>query len=161
MTNLRIGIGTDTHRLVENRKLILGGVEIQHNKGCDGHSDGDALIHAICDALLGAANLRDIGYHFPDTDKSNKSKDSTFFLTEVALKLINIGYSIVNIDSSIHIQKPKINPHILEMQNILSEVLNIDKSQISIKAKTGEKIGIIGREEAVSVQVVALIEKTI
>jgi 2-C-methyl-D-erythritol 2,4-cyclodiphosphate synthase len=155
----RIGLGTDTHRLVSNRKLILGGIEIEHYKGCDGHSDGDALIHALCDALLGAANLRDIGYHFPDTSAENKDVDSAFFLKKV-MKLVNDkGYSIGNTDITIQIQKPKINPHIPSMQKQLSKIMDIDIDQISIKAKTGESIGFIGREEGVSVQAIVLIEK--
>ena len=155
----RIGLGTDTHRLVSNKKLILGSIDIPHYKGCDGHSDGDALIHALCDALLGAANLRDIGHHFPDTSPENKNIDSAFFLKEVMIKIIQKGYSIGNIDITIQIQKPKINPHIPQMQEKLSEIMNIDTDQISIKAKTGESIGFIGREEGVSVQAIVLIEK--
>ncbi len=155
----RIGLGTDTHRLIENRKLILGGINIKHYKGCDGYSDGDALIHALCDALLGAANLRDIGYHFPDTNPDNKDIDSTFFLKEVMTKLNKKGYSIGNTDITIQIQKPKINPFIPLMQKKLSSILNIDIDQISIKAKTGESIGFIGREEGVSVQAIALLIK--
>ncbi len=159
MSNLRIGLGTDTHRLVENRKLILGAIEISHTKGCDGHSDGDALIHALCDALLGAANLRDIGYHFPDTDISNKAKDSAEFLFKVISMLKDKRYVIVNADITIQIQNPKINPHIPKMQNKLGEIMGIDSELISIKAKTGEGIGIIGREEGVSVQSIVLLEK--
>jgi len=155
----RIGLGTDTHKLVPNRKLILGGIELEHYKGCDGHSDGDAVIHALCDALLGATNLRDIGFHFPDTSSKNKDVDSSFFLKEVMRMINDIGYSIGNIDITIQIQKPKINPHITAMQNKLASIMNIETQQISIKAKTGEEIGFIGREEGVSVQAIALIEK--
>jgi len=161
MSNLRIGLGTDTHRLVEKRKLILGGIDIPHYKGCHGHSDGDALIHAFCDALLGAANLRDIGYHFPDTDNSNKARNSEEFLIEVNSMLTKLNYYLVNADITIQIQKPKINPHIPVMQENLARILNTEVSNISIKAKTGEGIGIIGREEAVSVQCIVLIEKSI
>ena len=160
MSNLRIGLGTDTHRLVENRKLILGGIEINHNKGCDGHSDGDALIHALCDSILGAANLRDIGYHFPDTDASNKNKDSAYFLRKIIEMITKNGYSIVNTDITVQIQKPKINPHIPKMQSKLSSIIGIEEGLISIKAKTGENIGFIGREEGVSVQAIVLLEKT-
>lgn len=155
----RIGLGTDTHRLVTDRKLILGGIELEHYKGCDGHSDGDALIHALCDALLGAANLRDIGYHFPDTSSDNKDVDSSFFLAKVMEMIKKNGYNIGNTDITIQIQKPKINPHIPEMQKKLALIMGIDSSQISIKAKTGEHIGFIGREEGVSVQAIVLLEK--
>lgn len=155
----RIGLGTDTHKLVANRKLILGGISIDHYKGCQGHSDGDAVIHAICDSLLGAANLRDIGYLFPDTSSKNKDMDSSFFLKEVMKMVNSIGYHIGNIDITIQIQKPKINPHIPAMQDKLASIMNVDIQQISIKAKTGEEIGFIGREEGVSVQAIALIEK--
>ena len=158
MTNLRIGFGTDTHRLKYERKLILGGIEIEHSKGCDGHSDGDALIHALCDALLGALALRDIGFHFPDNNAENKNRDSADFLYAVMQMILKRNYSIVNIDSTIHIQQPKINPHIEKMQQRLSEIMNIEHNQISIKAKTGEKVGMIGRQEAVSVDVVVLLE---
>ena len=159
MSNLRIGLGTDTHRLVEKRKLILGGIEIEHPKGCDGHSDGDALIHALCDSLLGAANLRDIGYHFPDTDIANKAKDSSEFLVKVISMLNDNGYKVVNTDITVQIQNPKINPHIPKMQQKLGKIMGIDSQLISIKAKTGERIGFIGREEGVSVQSIVLLEK--
>jgi len=155
----RIGLGTDTHRLVSGRKLILGGIELEHYKGCDGHSDGDALIHALCDALLGAANLRDIGYHFPDTSSNNKDVDSSSFLAKVMEMIKKNGYIIENTDITIQIQKPKINPHITSMQEKLALIMGIDTSQISIKAKTGEHIGFIGREEGVSVQAIVLLEK--
>ena len=160
MSNLRIGLGTDTHRLVENRKLILGGITIAHNKGCDGHSDGDALIHALCDALLGAAGLRDIGYHFPDNKDVNKDKASAEFLITIVKMVRTAGFEVVNADLTIQIQKPKINPHIIEMQLRLATIMSIDISQISIKAKTGENIGFIGREEGISVQAVVLLEKS-
>jgi len=160
MSNLRIGLGTDTHRLVEKRKLILGGIEISHYKGCHGHSDGDAVIHAFCDSLLGAANLRDIGYHFPDNDDSNKGRNSSEFLFEVNSMLQKLNFKILNADITIQIQKPKINPHIPAMQKRLAQILSTDINNISIKAKTGEGIGIIGREEAVSVQCIAMIEKS-
>ena len=160
MSNLRIGLGTDTHRLVEKRKLILGGIEIPHYKGCQGHSDGDALIHAFCDALLGAANLRDIGYHFPDKDNTNKDRNSKEFLFEVNSMLQKLNFELINADITIQIQKPKINPHIPEMQKQLAAILSTDINNISIKAKTGEGIGIIGREEAVSVQCIVMIEKS-
>lgn len=159
MSTLRIGLGTDTHRLVEHKELVLGGVNIDHHKGCDGHSDGDALIHALCDALLGAANLRDIGFHFPDTDESNKAKDSKIFLNKVIDMVRNKNYELINTDITVQIQKPKINPHIPLMQKSLADVLKVDEDCISIKAKTGEKIGFIGREEGVSVQAIVLLNK--
>lgn len=156
---MRIGFGTDTHRLVIGKKLIIGGVEIANEKGCDGHSDGDALIHAICDSMLGALALRDIGYHFPDNSAENKDRDSTEFLIYVSNLIKEQKYKIANIDTTIHIQAPKMNPHIKKMQMRLSEILKIDKSQISIKAKTGEKVGIIGRGEVISVDAVVLLLK--
>lgn len=154
---MRIGFGTDTHRLVEGKVLVVGGVNIEYTKGCDGHSDGDALIHAICDSLLGALALRDIGFHFPDNAEENKGRDSMEFLRAVNKMILAEGYKIGNIDSTIHLQQPKMNPHIPAMQKRLSEVLYIDKSQISIKAKTGEKVGFIGRGEAISVDAIALL----
>jgi 2-C-methyl-D-erythritol 2,4-cyclodiphosphate synthase len=160
MTPFRIGLGTDTHRLVTNRKLILGGIEISHSKGCHAHSDGDAVIHALCDSLLGAANLRDIGFHFPDNSPANKDKDSSFFLTEVMLMIRNQDFELVNTDITIQLQAPKINPHIPVMTTRLAELMKVTENQISIKAKTGEKIGFIGREEGISVQVISLLEKT-
>ena len=154
---MRIGFGTDTHRLVIGKKLIVGGIEIANEKGCDGHSDGDALIHAICDSMLGALALRDIGYHFPDNSAENKDRDSAEFLMHVSNLIKEQKYKIANIDTTIHIQAPKMNPHIEEMQIRLSEILKIGKSQISIKAKTGEKVGIIGRGEVISVDAVVLL----
>ena len=156
---MRIGFGTDTHRLVYNRKLIVGGVEIENDKGCDGHSDGDALIHAICDSLLGALALRDIGFHFPDNAAENKGRESSEFLIYVMTLIGKKGFGVTNIDTTIHIQAPKMNPHIDAMQTQLSKIMNIEKSQISIKAKTGEKVGIIGRGEVISVDAVALLYK--
>ena len=154
---MRIGFGTDTHRLVIGKKLIVGGIEIANEKGCDGHSDGDALIHAICDSMLGALALRDIGYHFPDNSAENKDRDSAEFLMHVSNLIKEQKYKIANIDTTIHIQAPKMNPHIEKMQIRLSEILKIGKSQISIKAKTGEKVGIIGRGEVISVDAVVLL----
>ena len=154
---MRIGFGTDTHRLVIGKKLIVGGVEIENDKGCDGHSDGDALIHAICDSMLGALALRDIGYHFPDNAVENKDRNSVEFLIYVANLIHEKKYRISNIDTTIHIQTPKMNPHIDKMQLRLSEILEIDKTQISIKAKTGEKVGIIGRGEVISVDAIVLL----
>ncbi len=156
---MRIGFGTDTHRLVIGKKLIVGGIEIANEKGCDGHSDGDALIHAICDSMLGALALRDIGYHFPDNSAQNKDRNSAEFLIYVSNLIKEQKYKIANIDTTIHIQAPKMNPHIEKMQARLSEILKINKSQVSIKAKTGEKVGIIGRGEVISVDAVVLLLK--
>ncbi len=155
----RIGFGTDTHRLVEAKRLILGGIYIPHYKGSDGHSDGDALIHALCDAILGAANLRDIGFHFPDTDSTNKDKDSSEFLISVIKMLRAKGYEIGNTDITLQLQKPKINPFVTSIQENLAKLMQISNDKISIKAKTGEGIGFIGREEGLSVQAVVLIYK--
>ena len=159
MTNIRIGLGTDLHRLEAGNRLVIGSVVIPHTKGCVGHSDGDALIHAICDTLLGAANMRDIGYHFPDTSVANKNRESRFFLTAVMEMLREKSYEIVNIDCSIHLQKPKLRDYIPQMQRNLASIMQISEDRISIKAKTGEKVGPVGEEQAIEVQCVALIEK--
>ncbi|MDR0436742.1 MAG: 2-C-methyl-D-erythritol 2,4-cyclodiphosphate synthase, partial [Bacteroidales bacterium] len=133
---IRVGQGYDVHRLVEGRKLILGGVEIPHHKGVFGHSDADVLIHAICDALLGAANLRDIGFHFPDKDTQYKDIDSKILLENVVAKILEKGYKIGNIDSTIVLQTPKISDYISQMKSTLAAVTNIDEDRISIKAST-------------------------
>lgn len=156
---MRIGFGTDTHRLVEGDKLIIGGVEIEYSKGCHGHSDGDALIHAICDAILGALALRDIGFHFPDNAQENKDRDSSEFLKYVVNLIGEKGYNVGNIDTTIHIQEPKMSPHINDMQANLASIMSIEPNQISIKAKTGENVGIIGRGEAVSIDAIVLLIK--
>jgi len=153
----RIGFGYDVHPLVEGREMWLGGVKIEHDKGCFGHSDADVLIHAICDALLGAANLGDIGYHFPNNDNRWKGVDSKVLLKEVCKILAENGYSIGNIDSSLALEAPKINPHIKAMQNVLSETMNIPIKDISIKATTNEKLGYVGRMEGANAFAVALI----
>ncbi|MFO7827318.1 MAG: 2-C-methyl-D-erythritol 2,4-cyclodiphosphate synthase [Bacteroidales bacterium] len=158
--NLRIGYGYDVHRLEEGRDLILGGIKIPHHKGCVAHSDGDVLIHAICDALLGAAALRDIGYHFPDTDHQFKNIDSKILLQKTIHIISNHGYSLGNLDSTICLQKPKINDYIPEMINTLASVMNTKPNNISIKATTTEKLGFIGKEEGVAAHAVVLIEKT-
>ena len=154
---LRIGQGYDVHRLVEGRKLVLGGIEIPHTKGSLGHSDGDVLIHAICDALLGAANLRDIGFHFSDKDATYKDIDSKILLKNVAEKLHESGYKIENIDSTIVLQTPKISDYIPKMKSTLATVLNIEENLVSIKATTTESMGFEGREEGISAQVVVLL----
>ncbi|MDR2835302.1 MAG: 2-C-methyl-D-erythritol 2,4-cyclodiphosphate synthase [Bacteroidales bacterium] len=157
--NFRIGTGYDVHKLKEDLKLILGGIEIPHTKGCVAHSDGDVLIHAICDALLGAANLRDIGFHFPDTDNKYKNIDSKVLLKNVKQLLDNNQYSINNIDSVISLQNPKIKDYIPQMQRVLAKVLEIEENCISIKATTTEGLGFEGREEGISAQAIALIYK--
>ena len=156
---IKVGFGYDMHQLVEGRDLIVGGVKIDHIKGLQGHSDADVLIHAICDALLGAANLRDIGYNFPDTSADFKNIDSTILLKQTIGLLKNKGYSIGNIDSTICAEKPKLNPHIPAMQQRLAEVMSIDIDDISIKATTSERMGFVGREEGITAYVVVLIQK--
>lgn len=155
--NYRIGLGYDVHRFKEGLELSLGGIKIPHSKTCVAHSDGDVLIHAICDALLGAANLRDIGYHFPDTDHKYKNIDSKILLQKTNELLIQNGYKIGNIDSVVCLQEPKLKNYIPEMQKILAETLTIEKNQISIKATTSETLGFEGRQEGISVQAIALI----
>jgi 2-C-methyl-D-erythritol 2,4-cyclodiphosphate synthase len=156
---IRIGQGYDVHRLVSERKLVLGGIEIPHTKGTLGHSDGDVLIHAICDALLGAANLRDIGFHFSDTEAKYEGIDSKILLKNVVSKLHENGYDIVNIDSTIVLQTPKISDHIPKMKSALADVLNIEENLVSIKATTTENMGFEGREEGISAQAIVLLNK--
>tara|TARA_B100000530_G_scaffold238451_1_gene155162 strand:+ start:137 stop:619 length:483 start_codon:yes stop_codon:yes gene_type:complete len=159
--NLRIGYGYDVHQLAEGHEFWLGGINIPHTSGAIGHSDADVLIHVICDALLGAANLRDIGYHFPDTKEEYKGIDSKELLKQ-SISLINEkGYSIINIDTTICLQKPKINPYIPKMKEVLSACMNIDADQISIKATTTEKLGFVGKELGVSAHAVVLINKSL
>lgn len=155
---IRVGFGYDVHILSESRELWLGGIKIEHTKGLVGHSDADVLLHAICDAILGAANLRDIGFHFPDTAKEYKDIDSKILLKK-ALEVINAkGYRVGNIDATICAEKPKINPHIPDMQKVIAEILQIDIDDVSIKATTSEKVGFVGREEGFTAYAVALIE---
>lgn len=156
---IRIGMGFDVHRLVEGRDLFLGGIKIPHTLGLLGHSDADVLIHAICDALLGAANLRDIGYHFPDTGKEYYNIDSKILLRRTTDLLKAKGYKIGNIDATICAERPKINPHVTQMKEVLAPLMDITTEDISIKATTTEKLGFTGREEGISAYVVALIEK--
>ena len=156
---IRIGLGFDVHKLVEGRDLWMGGVKIPHTLGLLGHSDADVLIHAICDAILGAANMRDIGYHFPDTAGEYKDIDSKILLRKTVALVREKGYEIGNIDATICAERPKMNPHIPEMQRVLSEVMGIDVDDISIKATTTEKLGFTGREEGISAYAVALIER--
>ena len=154
---MRIGYGCDTHRLVEGRKLILGGVEIEHDRGLLGHSDADALCHAVIDALFGAANLGDIGSHFPDTDPKYKGADSVELLREAGRLVREAGFEIENIDSTIIAQKPKMAPHIGAMARTMAAALDLDPTRISVKAKTNEKMGFTGREEGIEVRSVCLL----
>ena len=155
---MRIGFGYDVHRLVEGRELWLGGVRIEHTLGLLGHSDADVAIHALCDALLGATCLRDIGYHFPDTDPRYKGIDSRKLLREVVRLLDEQGYRLGNCDITICAERPKINPHIPAMQQQLAQCMNCDVNQVSIKATTTERLGFVGREEGIAAHAVALIE---
>lgn len=154
---IRVGFGFDVHQLSDNQPFFLGGIKIPHSKGAVGHSDADVLIHTICDALLGAANLRDIGFHFPPTDSKYKGIDSKLLLVDVVELLSKKGYEISNIDSTIALQEPKINPHIPEMKKVLAECMQIDIDSISIKATTTERLGFEGREEGVSAYATVLI----
>lgn len=155
---MRIGTGYDVHKLVEGWKLILGGVEIPYEKGLLGHSDADVLLHAIMDALLGAAALGDIGQHFPDTDPEYEGADSLKLLAEVGKILRDAGYQIGNIDATVIAQRPKLMPYLPEMRQNVAGALGIDVSQVSIKATTEEHLGFTGRGEGISTQAVALIE---
>lgn len=159
MTNIRTGMGYDVHQLVEGRDLFLGGVKIDHVKGLLGHSDADVLIHAICDALLGAANMRDIGYHFPDTSDDTLGMDSKVILKQVVALIATKGYQLVNIDATVCAERPKLNPHIPAMQACLANVMGCDADQVSIKATTTEKLGFTGRQEGISAYAVCLVEK--
>ncbi|MFR9504093.1 MAG: 2-C-methyl-D-erythritol 2,4-cyclodiphosphate synthase [Rikenellaceae bacterium] len=153
----RIGHGFDVHALAEGLPLIMGGIELEHTKGCVAHSDGDVVIHAICDSLLGAAALGDIGLHFPDTSSDFKGIDSKILLRRTVELLHNKGYQIGNVDCTISMQRPKLRPHIDSMRSCLSEVMSIDIDCISIKATTTEKLGFEGREEGVSTTAISLI----
>ncbi|MBX9878905.1 MAG: 2-C-methyl-D-erythritol 2,4-cyclodiphosphate synthase [Candidatus Obscuribacterales bacterium] len=157
---MRIGNGFDIHRLVEGRKLILGGVEIPHDKGVEGHSDGDALTHAVIDALLGASAQGNIGTWFSPTDPNIKGISSFEMLAAVVAKLGELNYSITNVDTVVICEKPKLSPHYEEMRRGLAGVLKIDIDQVSVKATTAERLGPIGQGEAIAVQAVALIEKS-
>ncbi len=156
---IRVGFGYDVHRLSEGEEFWLGGIRINHSKGSVAHSDGDVLIHAICDALLGAANMRDIGYHFPDTSSEFKNIDSKILLKKTTELISAKGYSIGNIDSTIALQTPKIKPYIDEMQEVLAGVMNIDIDDIAIKATTTEKLGFVGAEDGVAAYATVLIQK--
>ena len=156
---IRVGFGYDVHALVPNRALWLGGIRIEHTLGLLGHSDADVLIHAICDALLGAANLRDIGYHFPDTAGEYENIDSKILLRKTMALIREAGYELGNIDATVCAERPKLNPHIPQMESVLAEVMNVDPNDISIKATTTEKLGFTGRQEGISAYATVLIQQ--
>jgi len=156
---IRVGLGYDVHQLVKGRELWLGGIKIDHRLGLLGHSDADVLIHAICDALLGAANMRDIGYHFPDTAASTLDIDSKILLRKTIDLIAGKGYRVGNVDVTVCAERPKLNPHIPDMKDCLAKVMGIDVEDVSIKATTTEKLGFTGREEGISAYAVVLIEK--
>lgn len=156
---IRVGMGFDVHPLEIGRPLHLGGIKLESDRGAVGHSDADVLIHALCDALLGAANLRDIGFHFSNKDERWKGMDSKVFLGKVTEMLKERGWEIQNVDCTIVLEKPKINPHIDEMKKVLAPLMNISEEDVSIKATTNEKLGYVGREEGINAYAVALISK--
>lgn len=156
---IRVGLGFDVHQLEEGRDFFLGGIKLPAAKGAIGHSDADVLIHAICDALLGAANLRDIGFHYSNKDPRWSGMDSKFFLKDVIRMLTEQGWTVENVDCTICLEAPKVNPHISEMKKVLAPLMNIEEADISIKATTAEKLGYVGREEGVNAYAVALIKK--
>lgn len=156
---IRVGFGFDVHQLAEGEEFWLGGILVPHTKGAVGHSDADVLIHVICDAILGAANMRDIGFHFPDTSADYKGIDSKILLKDVIKIVAEKGYRVGNIDSTICLQRPKINPHIPEMKKVLANIIGVDEDDVSIKATTTEKLGYVGREEGVSAYATVLLEK--
>lgn len=156
---IRVGMGYDVHQLVSGRDFWMGGIKIEHTMGLLGHSDADVLIHAICDAILGAANMRDIGFHFPDTSSETEGMDSKIILRKTIELIATKGYRLVNIDATICAQRPKMNPHIPAMQQCMADVIGTDPDNISIKATTTERLGFTGREEGISAYAVALIEK--
>ncbi len=153
----RVGFGFDVHRLVPNRELWLGGIRIEHSLGLLGHSDADVLIHAVADALLGAANMRDIGYHFPDTSSETEGMDSKIILAEVMKMLRRSGYELGNIDATICAERPKINPHVPAIKACLAKVMDVDEDLISIKATTTERLGFTGREEGIAAYATVLV----
>lgn len=156
---IRVGLGYDVHMLETGRDFFLGGIKLPAAKGATGHSDADVLIHAICDALLGAANLRDIGFHFANNDDRWKGMDSKYFLGEVTKMLHEKGWRIENVDCTVCLEKPKVSPHVDEMKKVMAALMQIGEDDISIKATTSEKLGFVGREEGVNAYAVALISK--
>jgi len=158
---IRVGFGYDVHAFADDRELWLGGIRIDHTVGLQGHSDADVLIHTICDALLGAANMRDIGYHFPDTATEYKAIDSKILLAETMKLIREKGYELGNIDATVAAEQPKLNPHILSMKKTLAEVMNVSVDDISIKATTTEKLGFTGRQEGIAAYATVLIQSLI
>lgn len=158
--NIRVGMGYDVHQLEAGRDFWLGGIKIPAEKGAAGHSDADVLIHAICDALLGAANMRDIGFHYSNRDPKWKGMDSKFFLSDVTRMLREKGWSIGNVDCTVCLEAPKINPHIPHMKTVLAPLMGINEDDVSIKATTTEKLGYVGREEGVNATAVVLISRS-
>lgn len=156
---IRVGFGYDVHKLMPGRDLWLGGIKIEHTEGLLGHSDADVLIHAICDALLGAANMRDIGFHFPDTASEYENIDSKILLRKTMALLREAGYELGNIDATVAAERPKLNPHIPEMKRVLASVLEVDEDDISIKATTTEKLGFTGRQEGMAAYATVLIQQ--
>jgi 2-C-methyl-D-erythritol 2,4-cyclodiphosphate synthase len=156
---IRVGFGFDVHQLVEGRELWMGGIRLKHEKGLLGHSDADVLIHAICDALLGAANMRDIGYHFPDTAAEYKDADSKLLLKKTVELIAGKGYTVGNVDATIVAERPKLKAHIPAMQATLAQLMGVDEDDVSVKATTTEKLGFTGREEGISAYATVLIEK--
>ena len=156
---IRVGMGFDVHQLVEGRDLWMGGIKLEHAKGLLGHSDADVLLHAVCDALLGAANMRDIGYHFPDTSTETDGMDSKIILKKTIELIAQKGYRLINIDATICAERPKMTPHIPAMKECMAQVIGCDADDISIKATTTEKLGFTGREEGISAYAVVLIQK--
>lgn len=154
----RIGFGVDFHQLAEGRELVIGGINVPHNKGAVGHSDADVLLHAICDALLGAANLGDIGVHFPDTDLKYKNIDSKILLRETVTLVQKIRYQVVNIDCTLCLQEPKVKPYIQQMQKEIAEIIGTSENNISIKATTTEQMGFVGRKEGLVAYATVLLE---
>lgn len=159
MMKIRVGFGYDVHKLVSGRELWLGGIKIDHTEGLLGHSDADVLIHAICDALLGAANMRDIGYHFPDTANEYENIDSKILLKKTIALLRESGYELGNIDATVAAERPKLNPHIPKMKQVLASVLETEEDNVSIKATTTEKLGFTGRQEGMAAYATVLITK--
>ena len=157
--NFRVGLGFDVHQLVKGRELWLGGVRIEHEFGCDGHSDADVLLHAICDALLGAGGMRDIGFHFPNTEDAYKNIDSKILLEKVVKLLAEKAWKVGNIDATLAMERPTLNAHVPLMISTISKILQVEESCISIKATTNEKLGYVGKEEGVNAWAVALIYK--
>lgn len=156
---IRVGFGYDVHKLVQDRDLWLGGIKIDHSTGLLGHSDADVLIHAICDAILGAANMRDIGYHFPDTANETLNMDSKIILKQTIELIATKGYKLVNVDATVCAEAPKINPHIPAMQMCMATIMGVNADNISIKATTSERMGFVGRQEGMAAYATVLIER--